>query len=229
MSDGLLRGNGTEQRSLLDDFIVMKTFADVTCHMVHWIVFNPTTALIVAAVLYLIFVIIFTPFLLFSYAISSFGSFLLFLLMLCLAARALSRTMTFPGSTLGYQRGIAADFLRRICDQLNHISFASSDLMSMMLLRLNGQQFCTHSGLSVEQRYAGLLKQSSMLPHLSNWLSDGKPSIIEGMLPDEQGLFGAFMSSIDELGFSQDTISEIFNSANSRYGYSFIFLPCTLY
>lgn len=217
MSDSLMPSNETEQVSLFDDFIVMKTVADVTCLVCHWLLFNPTTTFIVATALYILFVIIFAPFLLLSYVISSVGSFLLFVLILCLAARTLSRTMAFAGSNLGYQRSIAADFLRRICEQLNQISYASSDLMSTMLLSLNGREFSTHTGQSMEQRYEYLLKHSTMLSHLSSWLSTGKSLIVDGMLPEDKELFIVFLSSVEDLGEAQDTISKIFSSSNSRW------------
>jgi hypothetical protein len=99
--DEIVRKDTPSMHGQCIDIFVNSTLADkISWNFLKFILFNPLIVLVVVIIIYIIFFIIFLPLYLISYIISSWGSFLVFIWLLCLLARLIARTMAFPGITI---------------------------------------------------------------------------------------------------------------------------------
>lgn len=122
------------------DVLINSTLADkISWSFFKFILFNPIVVFVVVIILYIIFFIVFLPLYLISYIISSWGSFLVFIWLICLLARLIARTMSFPGSTKSLQRDYSVDFMKRFLIQLENTAAMASNFTCTLMLVASGQ------------------------------------------------------------------------------------------
>ena len=81
---------------------------------------SPVYTLIGVLVIYLLFLILFFPFLILSYIIGTTGSTCIFFGLIVLGCRAFARSIAFAGSSKTMHREIATEYIKRINHQIEH-------------------------------------------------------------------------------------------------------------
>ena len=119
--------------------VLSTTVADRLWTPFQFVVYNPAVAAIGLVVLYVVFCVVFTPLLLLSYVVTSYGSFASLVALVVVGARALARSISFPGSTLSIQREMSADFMRRLLGQLDSVAKQTATLTSTLMLVATGR------------------------------------------------------------------------------------------
>ena len=120
MVDDASRSNGVV--GFLVDLAMKDTVADHLWTPFRYILFNPTTMLLYIMVIYIVICLIYLPFFGLSYAVTSRGSFVVFIMLIVLGARLLARTITFPGGSTSMHKTISADFIKRFSSHLEKVS-----------------------------------------------------------------------------------------------------------
>ena len=100
--------------------------------------FSPVITFAVYIVLYLLICIFYIPLWLLSFAITSTGSFLVFLILTILSFRSLGRSIAFPGSTASVQREMSSDFLRKLLNKLDNLSQITATFCGALLAYAGG-------------------------------------------------------------------------------------------
>ena len=98
-----------------------KCFADdyrVYNIIVYTIAYNSVAATGIWLVIYLLFIAIYGPLWLMSFALTAWGSVFMGLLGFVLLARKIARSMAFPGSVKSFQRQFADNFMNRHLNKL---------------------------------------------------------------------------------------------------------------
>ena len=117
-------GARCELRCLCDDYLPF----------FHTIAYNPLSVLGVALLVWIIFIAIFGPLWLASFAISTWGALLLLLVGIVWLARFIARSMAFPGAVKSMQRSFAQSFIKRNSEQLEELASTAATFTKQLML-----------------------------------------------------------------------------------------------
>lgn len=120
-------------------FCINSSLADKLSGPLRYVCFSPLVVLIVIAVLYVLFLIVFCPLWLLSYIITVAGSYLVFFVMFHYLAVYITRSIAFPGSTTAAQQQISAEVLRRIAAYLDGLASSTNEVCALLILVFAGQ------------------------------------------------------------------------------------------
>ena len=109
-----------------------KSMADTYPAILFYISFSPTYGSGIFLVVYLIFIIVFIPFWLLSYFVTSTGSTVVLICSLVMVCRAFARLMTFPGASKSLQREVSGDYLKRFAVQLHDFAALSAQFAILL-------------------------------------------------------------------------------------------------
>jgi hypothetical protein len=151
-----------------------KSWADHYYGPLRYLSFSPTWGMGILLVVYLIFLLLFAPFWLLSFWLSSIGSLSVLIALVVYGCRMLARFMSFPGASASLQRDLAADYIQRLVMQLHDfaalsaqfaILVASHDITRKQL----GAQFniTGDGGLSTTRGATSITKKAS---ELGRWI-----------------------------------------------------------
>lgn len=199
------------------EFLLRKCAADYMWSPLKIILFHPGNSLFYSLVIYIVFVIIFMPFLLLSYLTGTLVSVVVFFGSIVLGLRSFARTMTFPGSTSSMQRDIAVDFLKRVSIQLEKIATLSSEMMSFLLLvgtsRKNNKNLPGNVRLGdmkgIEKKYMELSVVLGSLPKFTLWLTRATDACSDKLSNDETKLMKKMVDSMSALLTAHAELSPI--------------------
>lgn len=153
------------------NFLCFQTLAEKLWTPFRMICFNPLISLGVLILIYIIFTIFFLPLWILSFIITSYGSFIIFLLLFHYLIIYIIRLIAFPGCNQSTQKQLAQDFWKRILSFLENIAMHSNQYSSTMLLIANGQ-------LPIQEIYTNMqelqkiLMMIEYLPNMMNYLQD---------------------------------------------------------
>jgi pimeloyl-ACP methyl ester carboxylesterase len=99
--------------------------------------FRPLVSVGVVLILYIVFIVIFSPFYGISRILSPWGAFVVFLLCLLLLARLVARAMTFMGATYANQRKIAMEYNKSFIKNILSYTRAAHETFYPILLVLS--------------------------------------------------------------------------------------------
>lgn len=109
--------------------------------------FSPLVTLVVYCVLYLLICIVYVPLWLLSFLISSFGSFVVLVVMVVLGLQSLGRSIAFPGSTANVQREMSADYFRKLLNKLDNLSQLTATFCGALLAYAGGNLRTSEMGI----------------------------------------------------------------------------------
>jgi hypothetical protein len=151
-----------------------KSWADHYYGPLRYLSFAPTWGMCILLAVYLIFVLLFAPFWLLSFLLSSTGSLAVLLALLVYGCRMLARCMSFPGASASLQRDLAADYIQRLVMQLHDFAALSAQFAILVASHdvtrnLLGAQFniTGDGGLSTNRGATSITKKAS---ELGRWM-----------------------------------------------------------
>jgi len=123
-------GGRCEMRCLCDNYLPF----------FYVIAYNPLSVLGIAILLWIIFIAIFGPLWLASFAVSTWGALLLLAVGIVWLARFVARSMAFPGAVKSMQKVCAQTFFKRNTEQLEELgNTAASFTKQLMLVASNNR------------------------------------------------------------------------------------------
>ena len=171
---------------------------------------NPIIALVVMIILYLLFLIIYTPLWLLSYMITIYGSYIILIISIHYLAIYISRMIAFPGCNASLQKQVSSEFVRRILNYLENLSKSLLDFTATLLLIVNGDMpyFQLPSIPMINNKLQEMVTSSSSLPTLSLYLRESISFLSSSMMITsiENIQFLKLCDAIDE---SQKTLVEL--------------------
>jgi hypothetical protein len=130
-------------------FLLFPSLSDKLGYPLSFICNSPVICLVVILIVYLLFLIIFTPLWLLSFLITSYGSILTFLFLFQMLATFICRSISFPGSNNATIKSTSSDVLRRLAEYLENTAIATNEASSNLMLlasgRLSAESFYTIS------------------------------------------------------------------------------------
>jgi hypothetical protein len=139
MEDSSRQENPSLYGKVLAAVCFSQTLADKLYFPFSYVAVNPFISFLVLAVIYIVFLIIFSPLYLLSYIITSIGSCILFLLCFHYLIIYIIRLIAFPGCSISSQKSLSNDFLKRLLTFLENIAISSNQYFSTLMLIANGQ------------------------------------------------------------------------------------------
>lgn len=91
------------------------------------VVGSPGYSAVILLILYIVFILLWLPFWLTSFAVGSWGSLFILCYLLVWGLRAFARTISFPGSSKSLQRDFSLDYIRRTVQQVDHFGTLASN------------------------------------------------------------------------------------------------------
>ena len=180
------------------NFILYKTLADRLWTPFKAICFNPTIALGVIIVLYLVFCLIFIPLLMLSYLITGYGSFLVLCVVINILVQMLARTMAFPGCNISVHKQIAADFINRILVYLTKLAKLTGDFAATLMLAESGRISASELR-TADRKLAEIGRVASSLPKLQETLKAASMYVEANKITtaEEQAIVSQLYSAVE--------------------------------
>ncbi len=178
--------------------ILYKTLADRLWGPFKAICFNPVIVLAATIIIYIVFMIIFLPLLVCSYLVTSYGSFLILLLLVNYLVQVLARAIAFPGCNVSVQKQLSAEFINRILVYLENIATLTSDLTATLMLVDNGR--LPPSELqSADRRLAEIVMMAASLPKMHTSLQAAVTALAKSRqtTPEEQVVLNQLCAAVE--------------------------------
>lgn len=120
-------------------FALFKSAADKLWMPFKLICFSPVISLAVLIVVYILFLVIFLPLFLISFLVTSYGSFLVFILLFHWLAIFIARSIAFPGCNAASLKHASTDIIRRLAEYLENTASATNEIASSLMLVASGK------------------------------------------------------------------------------------------
>ncbi|RYG94612.1 hypothetical protein EON65_57225, partial [archaeon] len=146
-------------------FCVTSSLADQLHPAFRFIAYSPVIVLIAALVLYIVFLLVFTPLWLVSFGITSYGSLALSLVLLHYLAVYITRSIAFPGSNISTQQQISTETMKRISSYLENLATSTNNTCALLLL-ITSNQLALAELMNIQAELRNIWLSAQYLPNI---------------------------------------------------------------
>jgi len=179
--------------------VLYQTLADKLWTPFKAACFNPVVTLAVVVVVYLVFCIIYAPLWLASFLITTYGSWLLFLVFINYLANLISRAIAFAGSNVSVQKQISSDFYRRMAIFLESMAVTISDFTAILLLGASGQMPFSQIP-AMDAKFEEIMSRMAAVPVMAQFLRESLNFLTTQLMvtPEEYNIMNKLCGAIEE-------------------------------
>lgn len=179
--------------------VLYQTLADKLWTPFKAACFNPVVTLAVVVVVYLVFCIIYTPLWLASFLITTYGSWVLFLVFINYLANLISRAIAFAGSNISVQKQISSDFYRRMAMFLESMAVTISDFTAILLLGASGQMPFNQIP-AMDAKFEDMMTRMAAVPVMAQFLRESLNFLTTQLMvtPEEYNIMNKLCGAIEE-------------------------------
>lgn len=117
----------------IGNYLPKKTISTKLNGIFKIILLNPLLVLSFLFIIYPLICLIILPFYLLSYFISSFGSFIILIIIFIIILRYFTRILIFPGSLASLKRNISKEYLKGMSSQFDKIGISINNFSSSII------------------------------------------------------------------------------------------------
>jgi hypothetical protein len=152
-------------------YLLSHMLVNIACGPIRVLCWNPLMAILAAVLLYIVFLIVFVPLWLISFIVSSWGSLVIFTVLLHLLSVHVTQSIAFAGSSAMAQKQISGDIIGRISTFLENVAISTHEHASTLML-ISIEQLPSAESSNCMSQLNQLWQSVQFLPNIHHYMSE---------------------------------------------------------